>query len=148
MSADEIRALTPQDASAVEKILSAVHLSSTVPIGPRWSSQQVAEECRGLGWGLFDANGRMNSFVLLRDVVNAWEISFLATQPDAQGGGKMRKLLTYLLTVLPPDRALWLEVHERNNAARQLYRTMGFEEVGQRPKYYSDGGAAILYNYR
>lgn len=147
MSVDEIRALTSQDAPEVEKILNAVHGRSVVPIGPHWNSRQVVEECQGLGWGLVDAMGYLCSFVLLRDVVSAWEISFLATRPDAQGGGKMRKLLTHLLTVLPPDRALWLEVHEANDAARQLYLKMGFEEVGRRPKYYSDGGAAILYNY-
>lgn len=144
---ETIQALAAADAPEIEQILSRVQQQSAVPVGPKWSSSQIAEECRGAGWILRDAGGRLRAFILLRDAVDAWEITFLATSPDAQRCGYMRKLLSHLLSSRPKNRALWLEVHEANSAARQLYQSVGFREVGRRPKYYSDGGAAILYNH-
>ncbi len=139
--------LTPADAPEVSRIIDSVHLLAEVPIGPRWSSQQVDEECRGLGWILRDSSNRLAAFVLLRDAVSAWEITFLATAVEVQRCGHMRKLLAHLVAILPKGQALWLEVHEDNVAAQHLYEVVGFQKVGHRPSYYSDGGAAILYNY-
>lgn len=146
---DQIRALSSADAAAVESIIRVVQREPAFPIGLHWSSERTAEAfLHGFGWGVFDTTGHLQAFILLRDAVEAYEVDFLATAPDARGGGKMRKLLTHLLDQLPTDRALWLEVHEANNAARGLYQSLGFKEVGRRLRYYSDGGAAILYNYR
>lgn len=44
-------------------------------------------------------------------------------------------------------REIWIEVHENNHPARSLYEKLGFLQVGKRPRYYSDGGAGILYSY-
>lgn len=143
---ESIQAITPADAPEIERILSALYLHATLPIGPKWSAAQIEEECRGKGWTLRDKFGRLRAFIMMRDVVDAWEITFLATAIDGQRSGFMRRLLSYSLANRPKDRALWLEVHEANYAARQLYEGAGFREVGRRPKYYGDGGAAILYN--
>ena len=35
-------------------------------------------------------------------------------------------------------------MHEDNAAALALYQGMGFAIVGRRPRYYSDGRAAVL----
>ncbi len=37
-----------------------------------------------------------------------------------------------------------LEVRESNEAARNLYRSMGFEDAGRRKRYYSDNGEDAL----
>ncbi len=37
-----------------------------------------------------------------------------------------------------------LEVHERNDAARGLYETLGFERVGRRRDYYGSGDDALI----
>jgi len=37
-----------------------------------------------------------------------------------------------------------LEVRRANHAARQLYLSLGFDEVGKRQGYYSDGESAIV----
>jgi ribosomal-protein-alanine N-acetyltransferase len=39
---------------------------------------------------------------------------------------------------------LLVEVHELNQRARRLYQRWGFEELGRRPGYYPDGGAAVV----
>jgi ribosomal-protein-alanine N-acetyltransferase len=98
--------------------------------------------------------GRLEAFVLFRDVGVAWEISFLAVAPELRGQGRMRTLLLLLQERLretpcqqPQGLAIWLEVHEANGPALNLYAKVGFREVGRRPRYYSDGGAAILFSY-
>ena len=39
---------------------------------------------------------------------------------------------------------MFLEVSEANAPARALYRRLGFAEVGRRPRYYDDGGDALV----
>jgi [ribosomal protein S18]-alanine N-acetyltransferase len=87
------------------------------------------------------------AFLLWRDLGAAWEIGFLATAADARGRGLMSKLLDCFLRHLPEGKEIWLEVHEQNLAAIQLYQKMGFREVGKRPRYYADGGSAILLSF-
>ncbi|MXY71468.1 MAG: ribosomal-protein-alanine acetyltransferase, partial [Dehalococcoidia bacterium] len=40
--------------------------------------------------------------------------------------------------------AVTLEVRASNEAARALYRGCGFEEVGERRRYYADGADAVI----
>jgi ribosomal-protein-alanine N-acetyltransferase len=37
-----------------------------------------------------------------------------------------------------------LEVAAENSAALGLYRALGFSRVGRRPRYYADGGDAVV----
>jgi [ribosomal protein S18]-alanine N-acetyltransferase len=39
---------------------------------------------------------------------------------------------------------IYLEVRPSNGPAREFYRTMGFREVGRRPRYYLDGEDALV----
>jgi ribosomal-protein-alanine N-acetyltransferase len=57
----------------------------------------------------------------------------------------MEKLLNHIIAAKGQDQELWLEVHEANQAARQLYQKLGFKETGKRKRYYKDGGTAILF---
>jgi ribosomal-protein-alanine N-acetyltransferase len=40
--------------------------------------------------------------------------------------------------------AMFLEVSDRNAAARALYAASGFAEVGRRRRYYADGANALV----
>lgn len=140
-----IRPLTLGDARLVFGLIESAQEASPVSIGPKWTYLQLEAECREHGL-VFERNGELIAFVLWRDTGAAWEISFLATQPNAQGQGVMSTLLEHLKANRPQDRPIWLEVHEQNRPARRLYEKIGFVQTGERPKYYSDGGAAILYN--
>ncbi|NJL24447.1 MAG: GNAT family N-acetyltransferase [Calothrix sp. SM1_5_4] len=71
-------------------------------------------------------------------------MTVLATHPERHRRGDMRFLLSYMLERRSPDERIWLEVHDRNEAAIGLYNSLGFMQVGRRPKYYRDGGDAIL----
>jgi ribosomal-protein-alanine N-acetyltransferase len=42
------------------------------------------------------------------------------------------------------DNEAFLEVKASNKGAQRLYAKLGFEEVGRRRRYYSDGSDAVL----
>lgn len=144
-----IRSLDVTDAPRIFEIIDRATKHSEVPIGPIWSRAQVEDECRHGGFLLEieDAAQPVVAFVFVWDIGSAWEISFLATDPAARGQGLMKRLLKHVKSNKPTDKPLWLEVHEGNQPARKLYEALGFTEVGRRPRYYSDGGTAVLYNF-
>jgi len=66
------------------------------------------------------------------------EIANLAVAPSLRGGRVGARLLDAALAELMVRGAgtVYLEVRESNAAARRLYASRGFEEVGRRRKYY------------
>ena len=92
------------------------------------------------------SSSKILAFVCLMELGPAVEIPVLATAKEAQHSGVMKDLLGQVFATHYGARELWLEVHESNQSARNLYRTLGFVESGRRPDYYQDGSAAILCN--
>ena len=74
-------------------------------------------------------------FLHLRRAGGEAEVVMIATRPSAQRRGIATALLEDALAALD-GAALFLEVAERNHAARALYARFGFEPVGRRPGYY------------
>lgn len=72
------------------------------------------------------------------------EIWCLATHPSHQGRGVMSALLAELQKKYVN---VWLEVHERNYTALAFYKSKGFQQLGRRKRYYSDGGDALLFSW-
>jgi ribosomal-protein-alanine N-acetyltransferase len=66
------------------------------------------------------------------------ELANLAVAPWARRAGVGAALLDDLLRAVDGDRdgSVWLEVREGNGAARALYESRGFREVGRRKGYY------------
>jgi ribosomal-protein-alanine N-acetyltransferase len=103
-----------------------------------------AELATASGFCLFFED-RLAGFILYREVSGAWDISTLGSHPQYRRLGCMEKLLNHIIAAKGQDQELWLEVHEANQAARQLYQKLGFKETGKRKRYYKDGGTAILF---
>ncbi|WP_339872450.1 GNAT family N-acetyltransferase [uncultured Brevundimonas sp.] len=84
-----------------------------------------------------------DGFVLIRVVADEAEILTLAVRPAARGRGQGGRLIREAASTAAAAGAgrLFLEVAEDNVAARALYRRVGFEAVGRRPRYYSRAGA-------
>ncbi len=80
-------------------------------------------------------------FILLRLAADEAEIITLAVQPPLRRQGVARRLLTVGLAKVTGRgaRQCFLEVADSNTAARALYASAGFAEVGRRPGYYRDG---------
>ncbi len=68
------------------------------------------------------------------------ELANLAVDPVRRRGGLGALLLDALLRRAHDEGLLviFLEVRDSNTAARQLYASRGFHEVGRRPMYYKN----------
>ena len=75
-------------------------------------------------------------FLHLRHAGDEAEVVMIATHPSARRRGFAAALLEDGLAALDGGTALFLEVAERNHAARALYARFGFAPVGRRPGYY------------
>jgi ribosomal-protein-alanine N-acetyltransferase len=85
-------------------------------------------------------------FILSRLAAGEAEILSIAIAPRQRGRGFARPLLDLHLRRLAGfgARAVFLEVDERNAAARALYRRAGFYDVGRRQGYYQSGASALV----
>jgi ribosomal-protein-alanine N-acetyltransferase len=86
-------------------------------------------------------------FVLGYQVADELQVADLGVKPRCQRQGLGRALMEqYLKTNDFGGRvqSVFLEVRVSNAPAQGLYRSMGFYEIGQRSRYYSDGEDALV----
>lgn len=69
-----------------------------------------------------------------------YEVHTIGVDPAFQGQGIGRRLLDELL-VFADGAVVFLEVRTDNEAAIGLYRSVGFEQIGLRRRYYRASGA-------
>jgi len=82
-------------------------------------------------------------FVVLRIAADESEILTLGIAPEYRCRGMASKLVLEAAELANSKGAthLFLEVGLDNSAATKLYRTLGFEQVGVRQRYYQRPGA-------
>jgi [ribosomal protein S18]-alanine N-acetyltransferase len=85
-----------------------------------------------IGYGGISRLGRTPPF--------EYEIHTIGVDPAHQGRGIGRRMLDALLTIADGG-VVHLEVRTDNEPAIQLYRSVGFAEVGVRKRYYRISGA-------
>jgi [ribosomal protein S18]-alanine N-acetyltransferase len=97
---------------------------------------------------------RLIAFVLVRSVADEGEILTIAVRSTQRGRGHGRRLMEEVLRKLYRERigSCFLEVDSDNAAAVALYRSLGFERVGERKGYYdrvgAPAGAALVMRLR
>lgn len=112
----------------------------------QWDEQKILSELtQHQSFAALEGSEVLAFLVLAKRTDLIFEIPLLVTSASYQNKGVMQRLLVWLFASLPPEAELWLEVHQSNSSACNLYRKLGFEEVGLRKKYYQDGGAALLF---
>jgi ribosomal-protein-alanine acetyltransferase len=80
-------------------------------------------------------DGTVAGFLVWRPLAEGeCEVLNLAVAPEFRRQGVARQLLEPLLH--RGGNTVFLEVRESNQAARNLYNSMGFQEVGRRKQYY------------
>ncbi len=72
-----------------------------------------------------------------------YEVRNIGVDPDYQGRGIGRRLFDELLK-FAEGGVVYLEVRTDNQAAIALYRSMGFDQIGVRPRYYNDADAYTM----
>ncbi|WP_293310614.1 ribosomal protein S18-alanine N-acetyltransferase [Mycolicibacterium sp.] len=71
-----------------------------------------------------------------------YEIHTVGVDPDFQGQGIGRRMMTDLLDFAGDDGVVYLEVRTDNTPAIALYESLGFVQVGLRKRYYRTGADA------
>ena len=84
--------------------------------------------------------GQVIAYAFWRLVVDEMHILKVAVTPAWRGQGVATRLLErcFAWSVEQGAVSAHLEVRPSNVAAVELYRNLGFEVVGRRPKYYTD----------
>ncbi|WP_105566409.1 ribosomal protein S18-alanine N-acetyltransferase [Microbacterium halophytorum] len=107
-----------------------------------WSEPMMADELSGAHghYLVAERGGEVIGYGGLRALAGAsdGDIQTIALAAAARGAGLGRSLLRALIAEADARRVreVFLEVRADNDAARTLYASEGFEEIGTRPHYY------------
>jgi ribosomal-protein-alanine N-acetyltransferase len=123
--------------------LAALH-EAAFDAAERWDAAAI-EALLGMP-GAFGLRISGAGFVLARVAADEAEILTLAVIPAARRQGHAGALLAGAMAgaLLRGGRTMFLEVSDRNGAARALYAQAGFAEAGRRRRYYADGADALV----
>jgi ribosomal-protein-alanine N-acetyltransferase len=135
MSTLTIRPMRREDLSAVVEL---ERLSFTLP----WSENAFRYELENpasRAW-VVEKDGQVVASLVLWLVLDEAHIATVAVHPDHRRQGIARALLLHALRAAWNEgaRQAFLEVRLSNLAAQELYRQLGFEISGRRPRYYHD----------
>ena len=83
-------------------------------------------------------------YLMSYHILNENEIVNFAIKKSKQMCGLGSIMLDYYLDKIDSDSSVFLEVKRTNYPAIKLYLGYGFEEIGIREKYYSNGEDAIV----
>jgi ribosomal-protein-alanine N-acetyltransferase len=88
--------------------------------------------------------GTVNGFLVARGLDGDWEIENIVVSPDLRRQGLATELMRGFLSHATLSHAsgtavktVHLEVRESNLAAQELYKNLGFANIGRRKSYYS-----------
>ena len=105
-----------------------------------WSENSIASEVdnRLSYWLVAEVDGIVAGYVGSQTVLDAADMMNLAVSPVYRRRGIGQALVNALVEHLRQNEviALLLEVRVSNAPAIALYESLGFEQVGRRPKYY------------
>ena len=89
-------------------------------------------------WTLNHVDGDLVGYCVAMPGAGEMHLLNITIAPAARRRGHARRLLGELARLCRSRRAtrLWLEVRESNGEAREVYRRLGFAQVGRRKGYY------------
>lgn len=106
-----------------------------------WSRASLLEEIENPTAVFLAAeeDGRTLGYAGMHVVCGEGYIDNIAVFPEARRKGVARQLLDSLIEWLRQQGGIFLtlEVRPSNAAAVSLYRSLGFQEVGRRPRFYT-----------
>ena len=132
--AGRIRRMTHMDLEAVVSI-------ETRAYAYPWS-KTILQDCIRVGYGCWVVESRIwvEGYAIMSTAAQESHLLNLCVRPESQGRGLARRMLEHVLEHSRSEgsRTLFLEVRPSNHRAVELYRSMGFCELGVRPNYYPD----------
>lgn len=130
------------DERHLDALMTVMRASFDPQYGEAWSAQQLSGSLAHAGSYARQIKATDNAlagFSLCRSAGPEVELLLIAVRPEHQGLGLGRKLIAIAVSDARQRDAteLFLEVRENNLAARALYRTTGFADIGRRTDYYA-----------
>ena len=103
-------------------------------------TREIFRDCLRVGYScrVLESDGAVNAYGMLQVAAGRSRLLNLCVRRKLHRQGLGRRLLTLLIEVAHSRRtdAVLLEVRPSNAAARRLYRSLGFTEVGLSRGYY------------
>lgn len=136
-----IRRMTPADLDQVMQVAESLKEAPQWPrsaylaaLDPAAAPPRIALVVDG------PAAGMVAGFAVASLLPPEAELEIIAVAPTAQRRGLARQLFFSLAAELRTAEVfgIMLEVRATNQPALELYRRLGFEETGRRPRYYHD----------
>ena len=128
--------IEPMNASHVPQIAQLEKRCFSDP----WSEKSIASELENplSVWLVAVDGGQLIGYVGSQTVLGETDMMDLAVAPEARRQGTGRALVLALVDALTEkgSHSLMLEVRVSNTPAQKLYESLGFSQVGRRPKYY------------
>ena len=128
--------IEPMNASHVPQIAQLEKRCFSDP----WSEKSIASELDNplSVWLVAVDGGQLIGYVGSQTVLGETDMMNLAVAPEARRQGTGRALVLALVDALTEkgSHSLMLEVRVSNTPAQKLYESLGFSQVGRRPKYY------------
>ena len=127
--------IEPMNASHVPQIAQLEKRCFSDP----WSEKSIASELENplSVWLVAVDGGQLIGYVGSQTVLGETDMMNLAVAPEARRQGTGRALVLALVDALTEkgSHSLMLEVRVSNTPAQKLYESLGFSQVGRRPKY-------------
>ncbi len=131
-----VRRMTLDD---LPQVLAIDQVSFSLPWPERSFRFEITDNPASRAW-VAESDGKITGLIVVWFLVDEAHIATIATHPDYRRQGIASRLLIHALQSLRDEGALSsvLEVRASNIIAREMYRQLGFEESGRRPRYYRD----------
>lgn len=112
-----------------------------------WSEESLRAEIEDNNLSevyVIEDNGVTVGYMSYMKIIDEIHINNIAVHSDYRGRGFGRELVGYVVNSLRDSYSITLEVRDSNDAALNLYKSLGFEEMGKRKDYYGKGQDAII----
>jgi len=128
----------------IGEIMTIERASFTSPWSARFFLEEIRVSCAK--FVLAEAAGRIVGYIIYWQLPKEVDIHNLAVHPAYRRRGIGGSLLSLAIDSAKGQGSnrVTLEVRKSNQAAQQLYHTLGFVERGVRKGYYSDDGEDAL----
>lgn len=132
----DIRLMTLDD---MEQVVAIDQASFSLPWPAKSFRFEITDNPASRAW-VAESDGKIISMIVAWMFVDEVHIATIATHPDFRRQGIASGLLIHTLQSVMSEgaKSSFLEVRAGNTAAQEMYRKLGFEESGRRPRYYKN----------
>lgn len=137
----------------LDDISAAMSFAAHAATAANWSHKQYVAAFSDAEYHLclvVEDHGEVMGFAVARMLPDEWEVENIAVAGTARRRGLATRLMGELMerARAADAKQIFLEVRERNHAARALYEKWAFEPAGRRKSYYQNPiEDAIIYRF-